>query len=94
MKIKEANTFLKRLKGLMFKKNIDYILKIKTNGIHTFFMKMNIDVYLTDKDNKVLYIYKNVKPNKIILPKKNVKYTYESKVNYIKNVKVGDTITS
>lgn len=94
MKIKEANTFLKRLKGLMFKKNIDYILKIKTNGIHTFFMKMDIDVYLTDKDNKVLYIYKNVKPNKIILPKKNVKYTYESKVNYIKNVKVGDTITS
>lgn len=94
MRIKEANTFLKRLKGLMFKKNIDYILKIKTNGIHTFFMKMDIDVYLTDKDNKVLYIYKNVKPNKIILPKKNVKYTYESKVNYIKNVKVGDTITS
>lgn len=92
MEIKEATTFFKKLKGLMFKKDIDYILKIKTNGIHTFFMKMNIDVYLTDKNDKVLYIYKNVKPNKIILPKKNVKYTYETKVNYIKNVKLGDKL--
>ena len=92
MKIKEADTFFKKLKGLMFAKDINYILKIKTNGIHTFFMKMNIDVYLTDKDNKVLYIYKNVKPNRIILPKKNVKYTYETKVDYIKNVKIGDKL--
>lgn len=92
MKIKEANTFFQKLKGLMFKKDIDYVLKIKTNGIHTFFMKMNIDVYLTDKNNKILYIYKNLKPNRIILPKKNVKYTYETKVNHIKNVKTGDNI--
>lgn len=90
MKIKEANTFIKKLKGLMFKKNFDYILKFKTNGIHTFFMKTEIDVILTDKNNKILYIYKKLKPNKIILPKKNVKYTYEMPVNYIKNIKIGD----
>ena len=55
------------------------------------FMFINIDVYMTDNNNKILYIYKNLKPNKIILPKKNVYYTYESPVNYF-NYKVGDYI--
>ena len=76
----------------MFNKDFDYILKIKTNGIHTFFMKKNIDVILTDKNNKVLYIFKNIGPNKIILPKKNVKYTYEMPVDYLKNIKVSDIL--
>ena len=90
MIVKEANTFIKKLKGLMFIKKFNYILKFKTNGIHTFFMKINIDVILTDKEDKILYIYRNLKPNKIILPKRKVKYTYEMPVNYIKNIKIGD----
>ena len=74
----------KRFKGFMFKKNIDYGLCFpKCNSIHTFFMKDNIDVYMTDKNNKVLYIYKNLGKNKIIFPKKNIYYTYEVPVNSI-----------
>lgn len=92
MEIKEANTFIKKLKGLMFKKDLDYILKLKTNGIHTFFMRINIDVILTDENNKILYIYRNLKPNKIILPKRKVKNTYETPINYIKNIKIGDKL--
>ena len=91
MEVKEAKTFLEKLKGLMFQSEINYILKIETNGIHTFFMKTNIDVVLTDKDNTILYIYKNLKPNKIIWPRKKVKYTYEMPAGYLKNVNVGDT---
>ena len=90
MEIKEATTFFQKLKGLMFKRNFNYILKLKTNGIHTFFMKTNIDVILTDKKGKVLYIYKNIKPNRIILPKKHVKYTYETKEGYLKDIKIND----
>ncbi len=90
MKVVYADTFIKKLKGLMFKKEFDYIMKFKCNGIHTFFMKTNIDVYLTDKDGKILYIYKNLKPNKIILPKKNVKYTYETPTNFFKNINIDD----
>ena len=75
--LKPANTFFKKLIGLAFKKNINYALRIKCNGIHTFFMKENIDVILTDKNNNILYSYKNIKKNKVILPKKNVFYTYE-----------------
>ena len=89
MKIIYANTFFKKLKGLMFTKDCNYIMKFKCNGIHTFFMKFNIDVILTDKNHQILYIYKNISPNKIILPKKGVKYTYEIKSKHKSNFKIG-----
>ena len=41
IKLEKANTFLKRLKGFMFKKNINYCLLLKTNSIHTFFINVN-----------------------------------------------------
>ena len=82
--LKEANTFIKKLIGLCFKKNINFALRFKCNGIHTFFMFEDIDVILTDKNNNVLYTYKNFKRNRILLPKKNVYYTYELPANTIK----------
>ena len=76
--IKVCNSFFTRFKGFMFKKNINNILCFpKCNSIHTFFMLKKIDVIMTNKENKVLYIYNNLKPFKVILPKKNVYYTYE-----------------
>lgn len=73
-----CNSFSSRFKGFMFKKNIDKVLCFpKCNSIHTFFMLNKIDIIMTDKNNKVIYIYNNLKPFKIILPKKNVYYTYE-----------------
>ena len=78
----DANTFFKRFKGFMFQKNINYSLRFKTSSIHTFFMKQNIDIVMTDKDNNVLYIFNNIKKNKIII-KKHVYYTYEFPSNFI-----------
>ena len=92
IEIKNCYKFKDKFKGLMFKKNINYGIKMKCNGIHTFFMKENIDVILTDKKGKILYIIKNLKPNRIILPKKNVYYTYELPPNNIKNLKLNDYI--
>ena len=92
IKIKICNNFFNRLVGLMFKKNIDYALCFpRCNSIHTFFMSSPIDVIMTDKDYNILYIFKNFKPNKIILPKKKVYYTFEfpvNKVNYKLNEKI------
>ena len=78
----EANTFIKKLKGLMFQKNINYCLRLKTNSIHTFFMKEPIDIIMTDKFNNILYIFRNINKNKIII-KPKVYYTYEFPNNYI-----------
>lgn len=77
--IKHCNTFFKRLIGMSFKiKNQPYIYCFpKCNSIHTFFMFQNIDIIMTDKNNNVVYTRENMKPNRIILPKKNVYYTYE-----------------
>ena len=79
----ECKTFYTRLMGFMFKRNIDYaILFNNCNSIHTFFMKENIDVIFCDKDNNILYFYKDLKKNKVILPKKNVYKVYETPSNY------------
>ena len=80
--VKMCNNFFNRFKGLMFTKNINYGLCFpRCNSIHTMFMLKPIDVIMTDKDFKVLYIFKNVKPYRIILPKKNVYYTFEFPIN-------------
>jgi len=93
IKVIEAKSFKQRLFGLMFKKNIDYCLLFnKCNSIHTFFMKENIDVVMTDKNNNVLYIKKNLKKNSIIFPKKGIYKTYEFPANFIKDLNLNDKL--
>ena len=73
-----CNYFTKRLIGMAFKRKKQSSIYCfpKCNSIHTFFMFQNIDVIMTDKKGNILYTYENMKPNCIILPKKNVYYTY------------------
>ena len=63
-----ADSFFKRLKGLMFTKELSsqtalYIYPC--SAIHTFFMNYNIDVLYLDNNNIVLDIDKNMKPRQI-----------------------------
>ena len=79
----ECTTFMTRLKGFMFQRNINKALLFNhCNSIHTFFMKEPIDVIMCNKENIILYYYKNLKKNKIILPKRGVSKTIELPVNY------------
>ena len=74
----ECKKFKDKLIGLMFKKNFNYGICLKRcSSIHTFFMREKIDVIMTNKNLKILYIYNNFKKNRIILPKKGVYYTFE-----------------
>ena len=93
--IKIANTFSKKLLGLMFKKNIDHGLLIPNcKSIHTFSMFEPIDVLLLDSNYMVLMINKNVKPNKIInfYTKEKHPSILELPAGYSKKVKVFDII--
>jgi len=82
----DCTDFYSRFKGLMFTKDFDYCMRFsKCNSIHTFFMYAHIDVVMTDKDDNVLYIFKDVKPNRVILPKKGVYNIYEFPAGSIKN---------
>lgn len=65
------------------KKKIDYGLLLRnTNGIHTCFMFQCIDVVLFDKNFNVLFVFCDVKPWRVILPKKGVMYTLELPLGY------------
>lgn len=88
--LKDCVNFKDKLLGFMFKKGINYALRFKCKSIHTFFMKENIDVIITDKNNKVLYVYNNLGKNKIII-KKNAYYFYELPSN-TNTYKVNDII--
>ncbi len=87
-----ANSFSKRLKGLMGEKNINYgMLFPKCNSIHTYFMKENIDIVGLDENNEVIYKYENLDKNRIIKIKYNAKKTsiLEMPANSTKKIKIG-----
>ncbi len=94
MKVKIAKSFKDKLLGLMYQKNIDYGLLITNcKSIHTFFMLENIDVLLLDKNNRILMINRNVKPNKVLI------FNNKNKINILElpnnssiNLKVNDII--
>lgn len=70
MKIVKANSFFMKLKGLMFKKNVNYgMIFYKTNMIHTFFMRITIDIYGLDDNLIVIEKRKNIKPWSVIILK-------------------------
>lgn len=78
LRIYIADTFFKRLFGLMFKKNIDYgLLFNNCRSIHTFFMREEIDIIATDKNDNIIKEYKMVKPFRIIIAPKGTKKIYE-----------------
>lgn len=93
IKIKYANNFFKRLKGLMGKKEIDFALvftNLKDSSIHTHFMRTEIDVYFLD-ENKIVFEKTSLKPWKFHRPKKQAKYILETKKDELK-IKIGDEL--
>ena len=88
-----ANSFKKRLFGLMGKKNIKKgFFFPKTNSIHTFFMKEAIDVIMIDKNNQVVYYQKNLPKNKILI-KRKAYHTIELPSNSLKTINNNDKLT-
>lgn len=88
--LKDCIKFRDKLLGFMFKRNINYALRFKCKSIHTFFMKENIDIIITDKNNKVISIHNNFKQNRILINLKSY-YIYELPKNY-NTYKTGDIL--
>lgn len=94
--IKKANGFVKRLLGFMGKKDINYgILFKKTNSVHTFFMKENIDIIGLNKNNEIIYKAVNIPKNQIIKINSKIKNTsiIELPSNTSKKLKIGEKLT-
>ncbi|MBE6485902.1 MAG: hypothetical protein E7Z85_03565 [Methanosphaera stadtmanae] len=86
-----ANTFRKRLIGLMWKRNFNGLLfKQKLSNkfnasIHTCFMKVPIDIIYVNEKNEIQELEK-LAPWKLYIPKNGyIKYIIELPENSIKN---------
>ena len=63
VKVEVADTFFKRLRGLMFRKDLEGgLLIIPCNSIHMMFMHFPIDVVYLDRSFKVLKIVRGLRP--------------------------------
>ncbi|MBB6453318.1 hypothetical protein HNQ94_001766 [Salirhabdus euzebyi] len=90
LRIDIADTFFKRVRGLMFKKElVGEGLHIEPcNSIHMCFMKFPIDVVMLDKNKEVVFIKADVKPWRIIPPVKEAYSTLELPVGSIQKYKI------
>jgi Uncharacterized conserved protein len=92
-----ANSFFKRLKGLMFTKELpsDSSMYIcPCNQIHMFFMNYNIDVLYVDKNNMVIAVDENMKPGIMGKKVKGAAAVVELQAGKVKesNIKVGQVL--
>lgn len=67
MTIEVAKTPLKRMKGLLGKRNLPVgsgLLITPCNAVHTCFMKFSLDLRFFSKSGQLVKIYRNVPPGK------------------------------
>ncbi|KUO51464.1 MAG: hypothetical protein APF76_13960 [Desulfitibacter sp. BRH_c19] len=83
IKIKVADTFFSRFKGLMGRREIkedEGLLLLPCNSIHTFFMNFHIDAVFLSKDNQIINIIKDIPPWSLWPPVKGSTKVLELKV--------------
>lgn len=93
IKIIYADNFFKRFKGLMLRKDADFAMlfcDLSDSGVHTHFMRFDIDVYFLDK-NKVIFEKATLKPWRFYRPKRQASYILETRKNELK-IEIGDCL--
>ena len=64
----------------------------KKRWFHTYFFCQKVDIVMTDKDNKILYMYPSLKSERKIYPKNGVYYTYVFPDRSTSKLKIGDKL--
>lgn len=89
-RVKLADTFFKRFRGLMLVKNVNhalvFVLPAETRAnasIHMFFMLSDIDVIWLDSSRRVVD-FKTAKKWRLYTPKKAAQYIIEGPVGLIR----------
>jgi uncharacterized protein len=92
--VEVANSFLKRLIGLMGRKNlVNSALWIPDcDSIHTSFMRFSIDLAFVDKKMNVVAIKHQVKPWRLVLPITNAFGVFEMPSGTATRISVGDVL--
>lgn len=72
-----ATSFVERFLGLMGRKEVAPLFFPQCNSIHTFFMRVPIDVVYLDADYRVVDVSAAMKPWRIGKPRWNAKHVLE-----------------
>ncbi len=91
LKVKYLKTFQEKSKGLIGLTKFTPVFFKTRFGIHTYGMKVPIDVLILDRQNKVIKIKKNLKPGRVFFWNPGYFNVVEMPVDYSK-VKIGETI--
>jgi uncharacterized protein len=92
-----ANTFFKRLRGLMFRwrlSSAEALWLRPCNGVHTFCMFFAIDVIFLDKDLRIVKLVENMRPFCLTIPHLAASSVVETRAHTISRagLKVGDQL--
>lgn len=94
--VKVAESMEERMLGLMFKEQMpscDGLLISPCNSIHTFFMKMSIDVVFLSKDYKVVKVFYDLRPWKLTSIYFKSRHVLEMKAGtLVPNLQVGESL--
>lgn len=85
-KVEQADTFGRRLKGLMFRKSLPdgHALHLKPcQSIHTFFMRFPIDVIYLNEANRIVSFEENIPVGKVCKPIRGARSVIELPVGRI-----------
>jgi hypothetical protein len=94
VKLVEYSSFKERFKSLKFNFNkLDYAIKYpKKRFFNTIFFVQNVDIVLTDKEEKVVGTYENVRSEKYFIHKKKTYNVYLLPLGSVKHIAIGDII--
>jgi len=85
-KIELANSFSKRLNGLIGRSGLnkgEALILFPCNAVHTFFMKFPIDVIFLDQEAVILEVVENLKPYRFSPIIVKAKYVIELPAGHI-----------
>ena len=92
-----ADSFFKRFKGLMLASPLvddEALFLTKTNSIHMFFMKYELDIIFLDKDNHIVEIINSIKRRRVTKIYSKAVSVVELKAGYLKSfdLSIGDLL--
>jgi hypothetical protein len=93
-----ANTFFKRLRGLMFRRRrlapAEALWLRPSNGIHTFWMLFAIDAIFLDRELRIVKLVENLRPFRVTRPHLAARSVLEMSAHTISraSLKIGDQL--
>jgi hypothetical protein len=93
-----ANTFFKRLRGLMFRRSrlapAEALWLRPCNGVHTFWMLFAIDVIFLDQQLQIVKLVENMRPFRVTSPHLDARSVLEMSAHTISraSLKIGDRL--